>query len=54
MVFEQQNFQAAQQVGWDGSFDGKKVQSGVFVWLLEATLTNGEVISLQGSVALVQ
>jgi len=34
--------------------DGKKVQSGVFVWLLEATLTNGEVISLQGSVALVQ
>lgn len=54
MVFEQQNFQAAQQVGWDGSFDGKKVQSGVFVWLLEATLANGDVIRLQGSVALVQ
>ncbi len=53
-VFEDNNFQAASGNGWDGTFNGKKVQAGVYVWYLEASLANGELIYLKGSVALMR
>lgn len=54
LVFEEQDFEPSLGSGWDGSFRGKKLQSGVFVWYLEASLQNGELIFMKGNVSLLR
>ncbi len=39
---------------WDGSFNGKDLNNAVFIYTLEATLINGEQISLKGNVSLIR
>lgn len=39
---------------WDGTYKGKEVNSGVFVYTLKANLTNGEVVERSGNVTLVR
>ena len=40
--------------GWDGSYKGKPLNSGVYAYYLKATLANGEIIKLYGDITLVR
>jgi len=40
--------------GWNGTFQGKKHNPGVFVYLLEAELQNGQKISKSGDITLIK
>jgi len=42
------------KICWDGSYNDKPVNTGSFVYLLEATLTSGEEIIKKGSISLVR
>ncbi len=41
------------EIGWDGTFNGKKMNSAVYVYRVEARLTNGEIIQLSGDITLI-
>lgn len=43
-----------QTVGWDGTFDGKPLTTGVFVYRLEGKDYNGKGYSLKGNVSLIR
>lgn len=43
-----------QKLCWDGNYKGKQMDSGVFVYYLKATLTNGKEISQKGNVSLIR
>lgn len=52
-LFNQENFQPDDpQFGWDGSFRGKRMNSGVFVWLAEIEYKDGFVQVFKGDVTL--
>ena len=54
-VWQQENFTANDpSLGWDGSFKGKAVVPGVYVWHAQLTLQDGSVISWQGEVTVVR
>lgn len=54
-VWQQENFAANDpSLGWDGSFKGKAVVPGVYVWQAQLTLQDGSVISWQGEVTVVR
>jgi gliding motility-associated-like protein len=40
--------------GWNGEYKGKQCDPAVFVWYLEAVMTNGSVVRLSGNVTLVR
>jgi len=40
------------QIGWDGTFNGKPVNTGVYVYRMDATLKNGENLYLSGNITL--
>lgn len=44
----------SQDHGWDGSFNGSKVNPGVFVWTLNYTLLNGSTGLLKGNTTLIR
>jgi len=39
-------------IGWDGKYDQKMVNTGVFVWYLEYSLVSGASGTLKGNVTL--
>lgn len=45
---------STQDKGWDGTFKGQKVMSGVYVYLLNAWFLNGKSISEGGNITLVR
>ena len=47
-VFETEN----PDICWDGTFRGKPMNSGVYVYILEATLLTGESVSQKGNISL--
>jgi len=49
-LFESTN----QSLGWDGTFKGKNLDPGVYVYYLEITFTNAEKITLHGDVTLIR
>lgn len=49
-VFETDN----QGIGWDGTFKGRDENTGVFTWMLEYTLVNGNAGVLKGNTTLVR
>ncbi|MBK8405470.1 MAG: gliding motility-associated C-terminal domain-containing protein [Saprospiraceae bacterium] len=54
-VWQQENFTANDpSLGWDGSFKGKAVVPGVYVWHAQLSLQDGSVISWQGEVTVVR
>ncbi|OQY96085.1 MAG: hypothetical protein B6D37_02965 [Sphingobacteriales bacterium UTBCD1] len=54
IVFEQNNFPVNDAMyGWDGTYKGKKAQPGVYVYQVEVYCDNGEIIKLNGNVALI-
>ncbi len=42
------------KVGWDGTFNGKPCQPGVYVFILQYTLMNGSTQTISGSITLVR
>jgi gliding motility-associated-like protein len=38
--------------GWDGTFNGKPVNTGVYVYRMDATLKNGETLMESGNITL--
>jgi gliding motility-associated-like protein len=54
-VYHKTDFDPADQsVGWDGTFDGKKLDPAVFVYLLEVKLITGRLETNHGNVTLVK
>ena len=45
---------SSEQAGWDGTFRGKPVQQGTFVYVAEVLLTNGTTWPMAGSVTLLR
>jgi gliding motility-associated-like protein/uncharacterized repeat protein (TIGR01451 family) len=53
VVFEQQNFPPNfEGYGWDGSFRGEKMNTGVFIYFVEVLLIDGRTEILTGDVSL--
>jgi gliding motility-associated-like protein len=54
VVFEKRDFPVNNAAsGWDGSFKGKKPQADVYVYQVEVFCDNGEIIRLNGNIALI-
>ncbi len=54
LVFSKQNFPPDEpEAGWDGFFKGQTLNTGVFIYVAEVELTNGNTVTVQGDVALV-
>ena len=43
-----------QQLGWDGTHNGKDINTGVFAWHLDYTLISGESGTLKGNVTVIK
>ena len=41
-------------LGWDGTYKGRPVDNGVFVWHMKATLDNGDFIEETGNVSIIR
>ena len=42
------------QNGWDGTYKGAKEPVGVYVYFLEATMTNGQKVNKKGTITLLK
>jgi gliding motility-associated-like protein len=56
LMFQLQNLPAGQDanVGWDGTFNGKKVDSGVYVYIMEVVFEDGQILLYRGDVNLLR
>ncbi len=55
IIFEAKNFPANDQTyGWNGTFKGKDVVNGVYVYMVEVVFRNGESRLLKGDIAVVR
>lgn len=55
LVFKNENFLPnLPEEGWDGSFNGKEVNAGVFVYLVEVQLIDGGVEQFDGTITVVK
>jgi gliding motility-associated-like protein len=50
LVFESKD----RSIGWDGTFDGKPCNPGVFAWRLTGMMANGDIVDTKGNVTLVR
>lgn len=55
LVFERTNFQLNDQsMGWDGTFNGQKLDPQVFVWTTEMICDNNKIFKLSGNITLLR
>lgn len=55
LVFKNQNFAPNHdEMGWDGTFHGKVISSGVFAYWTEIELQDGQIVVMKGNVAVVE
>jgi gliding motility-associated-like protein len=55
MVFQRRDFPAnAQDMGWDGNFNGHPAPSDAYVYIVEVICENAQVVAIHGSVTLVR
>jgi gliding motility-associated-like protein len=55
IIFEKNNFNANDaSKAWDGTFKGKKLNSDVFVYMVEVVCDNNEKLVFKGNVALIK
>nr|WP_261387335.1 gliding motility-associated C-terminal domain-containing protein [Chitinophaga pinensis] len=53
--FGQQIFETKdQRTGWDGTMGGRQQPVGVYIWVLRATLQDGSVVNMKGTVTIVR
>jgi len=48
LVYEEKNTSTDMMLGWDGKLDGKQMGTGVFVYIAEVVLADGEILLLKG------
>ncbi len=54
-IFEQINVEsAADSLGWDGTYNGRRAESGLYLWIAEVTFIDGFTSTFEGDVALVR
>ncbi|HYM94921.1 MAG TPA: PKD domain-containing protein, partial [Chitinophagaceae bacterium] len=54
VVFEKNNFPINDPLyGWDGTYKGKNPQAGVYIYQVEVFCDNGDIIKLDGNIALI-
>ena len=55
MVFEKRNFAPNDpNVGWDGTFNGRKAPVDVYIYTIEVICENSQVVAYHGNVALIR
>lgn len=56
LVYQTQNIPAGQDsnVGWDGTFRGRKMDSGVYVYIMEIVFEDGQILLYRGDVNLLR
>jgi hypothetical protein len=55
MVFQRRDFPAnAQDMGWDGNFNGHPAPADAYVYMVEVICENAQVVAIHGSVTLVR
>jgi gliding motility-associated-like protein len=55
IIFERNNFSANDaSKAWDGTFRGKKLNSDVFVYMVEVVCDNNEKLLFKGNIALIK
>ncbi|HHH53009.1 MAG TPA: T9SS type B sorting domain-containing protein, partial [Bacteroidetes bacterium] len=56
LMFEEQNINpaAANSIGWDGTYKGKRVNPGVYVYLVEVEFLDGRIILYRGAVTVIR
>ncbi len=55
MVYAEQNFTPnSPSAGWDGMFGGQNAPEGVYVYTIEYTLINGDIVRSSGDVTLIR
>jgi len=53
LLFRSSNFDINSSTNWwDGSFNGKKLNSGIFIYLIYAEFKNGEIKQYSGDITL--
>lgn len=53
LVYEANSFQVNDpNIGWDGSFKGEMLQSGVFIYYIEIEFVDGKVVNYKGDVSI--
>jgi hypothetical protein len=54
-IFEQQNFLPNDPLrGWNGRWDGRKVQSGVYLWMADLEMLDGTIEHFNGTITVVE
>jgi len=54
-IFERSQFAANQlSMGWDGTFRGKKMNPGVFAYLAEIEIVDGQILTYEGTLSLIR
>ena len=48
MLYQTNNVTEAQEVGWNGTFEGKQLDSGNYVWSIEGEYFDGTPLSFGG------
>ena len=54
VVFSTKNIEPKEQYYWDGTFNGKSAEIGVYAYFIELELLSGEVVTVKGDVTLVR
>lgn len=55
LVFQKMNFSANDQsAGWDGTYQGQKLDSDVFIYKMEVVCSNNEIFLLNGNITLIK
>lgn len=54
LIFSKQNFPPDQpSAGWDGLYNGRRLDPGVFIFIAEVEMSNGQSVLVQGDIAVV-
>jgi gliding motility-associated-like protein len=55
LIFDRNNMPVNDRsYGWDGTFKSQPLKPDVFVWIIDATCTNGEQITQKGDISLIR
>ncbi len=49
MVYETTDVDEATKIGWDGTFKGKPINPGKYLWVIEAVSTSSELLDFEGN-----
>ena len=53
LVYQRENFLASMDIGWDGSFKGKELNPGVFIYMIQV-IEDEKIVTLVGDVTIIK